>query len=239
MNMIENTTVQKNNFSFSKYDIVLGSSIVVNFNSFWYIQQQNRRIDELIEKNKALVASVDKLNLDLTRIAEELLIMHSKSTTPILINASNDSFLGKTLLVLGIAVVGVGTTYYLSSTLLAKVSSFSVSKLITLPKIFSFGSMVANLPLDLPFIDKKKEITLFLHEVSTTIILELVNDKITGIDFRLMNGENTIPISKALEAFIKLNKSQTEELSKVVSDKSAGVAVETVAETLNNLSNIF
>lgn len=235
--MILNRNVKKKNFSI--YDIVLGSSIVANVNSFLYIQQLNRRIDELIEKNKTLVASIDKLNLDITKIGDELLVMHSKPTTPILINASDNGFLGKALLVLGITVVGASTAYYLSSTLLAKVSSLSVSNWLTLPKFFSLGSAVANLPLNLPFIDKTKEITVFLQEVSSTIILELLNGEVSSINFRLVGDENTIPIVKALEAFLKLKKSQTGELSKTVSDESTVVAVETVAETLDHLSNLF
>lgn len=168
--------------------------------------------------------------------------MHSKST-PILINTVENNFFTKTLLVFGVTAVGVCVTYYLSSALLAKISSLSVSKLITLPKVLKFGSILANLPFNLPFVDKTTEISVFIQEISTTVFIELINNNISNIMFKQIDDDSSIPITEALKAFIEFKKTQTDdsnEILKTVENKEAFLAnVDTVAETLDKLSDLF
>jgi hypothetical protein len=260
--MLLNKTISKNNFSknnfpknnFSKnnisiYDIILSSSIVSNFFCFQYILKQNEQISELIEKNKSLVDSINKLNNDVAKMGEDILIMHTKAAAnPIMINtsASGSDFYLKTLLITGLIATGAVTTYYLSSLMIAKISSLSLYNPLALSKFFSLNTILTNLPFNLPFLDQKKEISVFLQELSVTLFIEFMNGEISSINFRQVDDENLTPIKKALEAYFKLQSSNenNKDLPSVVE------AVETiskgellsvtgsVAEAANNLSNL-
>ena len=248
-----NKTISKNNLSknkFSIYDIILSSSIVSNFCCFQYILKQNEQISELIEKNNSLVSSINKLNTDVAKMGEDILIMHTKAAAnPIMINtsASGSDFYLKTLLITGLIATGAVTTYYLSSLMIAKISSLSLYNPLALSKIFSLNSILTNLPLNLPFLDQKKEISVFLQELSVTLFIDLLNGEVSSINFKQMGVEKSTPIIKALEAYLKLQSSNEsdKDLPSVVeavetASKEEVLSVAgTAAETLNTLSSLF
>ena len=243
-----------NKRTFSLYDALLGLSMTSNVFCLTHIQLQNNQIRKLVDENRSLVDSINKLNANVSRIGEEMLIMHSKSS-PILINTSDNGFYGKTLLVVGVVAVGVGVTYYLSSAFITKLASISIPNLVTIPKFMSLGSMLNNLPLgQLPFIDQKKEMYVFLKELSTTIIIEMLNGEVSGIKFRPKDDEATTPIVEAIRVFLKSRRPiideeeersplfQTDIVDRVV-DKTSKlvppVEAEAAADTLNALTSIF
>lgn len=241
--MILNKTISKNNFSknkFSIYDIILSFSLVSNFCCFQYILKQNKQISELIEKNNSLVYSINKLNTDVAKMGEDILIMHTKS-------ASGSDFYLKTLLITGLIATGAVTTYYLSSLMIAKISSLSLDNPLALSKFFSLNSILTNLPLNLPFLDQKKEISVFLQELSVTLVIELLNGEVSSINFKQMGVEKSTPIIKALEAYLKLqstNESDKDlpsvvEAVETASKEEVLSVAGTAAETLNTLSSLF
>ena len=263
--MIINKTISKNQFSknqFSIYDIFLSSSIVSNFCCFQYILKQNEQITELIEKNKSLGNSINQLNTEVAKMGKDILIMHTKAaSSPILINtsASGSDFFIKTLIITGLIATGAVTTYYFSSFMVAKLSSLSFYNPLALSKYFSFNSILTNLPLSLPFLDQKKEISVFLQELSVTLFIELLNGEVSSINFKQTGVEKLTPIIKAIEAYLKLQSSKDNGITSIV-DAVKAVSLElptvdeivetasneevlsvagTAADTLNTLSSLF
>ena len=174
---LNNKLIDKNfsikKFSISNYDIALGSSMISNVCCLLYIQQQNKQINELIDQNNLLVESVNKLNVDLAKLGEELSQMNSKST-PIYINTSENILFSKPLMFVCLTAATLGMSYYVGSMMLTKVSS------LTVPKIISLGSVISKLPI----FEQSKEITVFYKELATTLLIEMLNDEILDIKFK-------------------------------------------------------
>lgn len=103
----------------SVYDIILSASIFTNVACLVHFQEQNKRIEELIEKNNLLTDSINKLNQDITKMGQEIIIAQSKSL-PVFINTSETTFFNRPLMLLGVLAVSLGATYFLSSALITK-----------------------------------------------------------------------------------------------------------------------
>ena len=219
------------------YDIALGSSIISDVCCLIYIQQQNKKISELIDKNNLLVESVKKLNDDLTKLGEEIALIHTKSA-PIYINTSENTLFNKPLLFIGVVAVSLGVSYYFSSLALTKVSS------LVIPKIVSFSTIISKLP----FFEQSKELTVVIKELSTTLLIEMLDDNILSVKFRHVSDENFISIIKAIEVFLKsreekitmpseIDEESVQSIHSVLSNGSANEKV--VVETLSLLTNLF
>ena len=213
-------------------ELSFGTSLVLNVCCLSYIHQQNKRIDYLIENNISLVESINNLNSEVVKLGEDIAKANS-AAVPIVINTANNGFFSKTLLIVALSAAGVGLTYYLGSTAAAKISSLSVSQFITLPKFLNFGYILGDIPLDLPFVEKKQEITVFLQDLSVSIFIELINGDVSKILFRPSSERNFRPIDKALEIYLNYTK-ENEIISAVPSLK-----IETLGETLNAISDIL
>ena len=213
-------------------ELSLGTSLVLNVCCLSYIHQQNKRIDYLVENNISLVESINNLNSEVVKLGEDIAKANS-AAVPLVINTANNGFFSKTLLIVALSAAGVGLTYYLGSTAVAKISSLSVSQFITLPKFLNFGYILGNIPLDLPFVEKKQEITVFLQDLSVSIFIELINGDVSKILFRPSSERNFRPIDKALEIYLNYTK-ENEIISAVPSLK-----IETLGETLNTISDIL
>lgn len=213
-------------------ELSFGTSLISNVCCLSYIHQQNKRIDYLVENNISLVESINNLNSEVVKLGEDIAKANS-AAVPIVINTANNGFFSKTLLIVALSAAGVGLTYYLGSTAVAKISSLSVSQFITLPKFLNFGYILGDIPLDLPFVEKKQEITVFLQDLSVSIFIELINGDVSKILFRPSSERNFRPIDKALEIYLNYTK-ENEIISAVPSLK-----IETLGETLNTISDIL
>ena len=213
-------------------ELSFGTSLISNVCCLSYIHQQNKRIDYLVENNISLVESINNLNSEVVKLGEDIAKANS-AAVPLVINTANNGFFSKTLLIVALSAAGVGLTYYLGSTAVAKISSLSVSQFITLPKFLNFGYILGNIPLDLPFVEKKQEITVFLQDLSVSIFIELINGDVSKILFRPSSERNFRPIDKALEIYLNYTK-ENEIISAVPSLK-----IETLGETLNTISDIL
>ena len=213
-------------------ELSFGTSLISNVCCLSYIHQQNKRIDYLVENNISLVESINNLNSEVVKLGEDIAKANS-AAVPIVINTANNGFFSKTLLIVALSAAGVGLTYYLGSTAVAKISSLSVSQFITLPKFLNFGYILGDIPLDLPFVEKKQEITVFLQDLSVSIFIELINGDVSKILFRPSSERNFRPIDKALEIYLNYTK-ENEIISAVPSLK-----IETLGETLNAISDIL
>lgn len=208
------------------YEVALGSSILSNVCCLFYIQQQNKQANELISKYNQLLKTVSTLNSNFTKIEEELSAAVSTKTAPIFINTSESVFFSKPLLVSCLLVASLGFSYYLSTAVVTKVST------VTIPKLISISSIIAKLP----FFEQTKEITVFLKDVSTTLLIKTLNDNVLSVDFRHINDAHFTSIIKAIEVYLEAerNKLSIEESSPLFREN-----VETVADTMKSLSNLF
>ena len=237
--MILNKTISENKISI--YDAILSFSIVSNFCCILYIQKQNEQINELAEKNKELVNSINKLNTDIAKIGNDIVLMNSKTLNPIMISTSGPDFYTKALIITGLIVTGVATTYYFSSFVVTKISSLSLSNLFTLPKIVSVNSILTNLPFNLPFLDQKKQISMILQDLPVTIFIQFLNGEVSSISFRHISDENSTPIFKAIEAYLKLQNNEVvvSETTKVVSPEELASVVVNATSTLDALTSLI
>ena len=173
--------LNKNNIfrkNVSVYDLILIASMFTNVACLVHFQEQNKRIKELVEKNNLLTDSINKLNQDITKMGQEITIAQSKSL-PVVINTSEIASFNKPLMVLGVLVVSLGTTYFLSSAIITKVSS------MTVPKLISFASVLAKLPI----LEQTKELTVSMEEMSMNLFIRILNDQILDVKFRHIDDE--------------------------------------------------
>jgi len=174
----------------SIFDIFLPSSLLTNYLCLGYIYNQNQQINLLIEKNNDLSQSINKLSDDLLKLTEQITIINTKATLSPIVISSTSNTLGfdKYLYLLG-AALGIGTTFYVSSLISAKLTGFT---LVKFGKILSVSSFISKLP----FFEQSKVISCFSSELSTTIRIISLGDKIKGIDFRHVNDRVQIALAK-------------------------------------------
>lgn len=174
-------------------ELILITSLLTNICCLFHIQQQNMRINELIEKNNSLTNSINKLNIDLLKLGENIAVMNSKSLPIIMKN----EFMDKPLLFLGVMTFGLGVSYFMSSTILTKMSALSLPKFLSIPKFISFSSMISNLP----FFEQSKQLTVVIEDISTIFLIRIYNNNIESISFRHIDDENFTPIVDALRVY--------------------------------------
>ena len=201
------------NKKISVYDLILTLSLLTNVACLVHFQDDNKKIAELVEKSNRLTDSINQLNQEITKMGQEITVAQSKSL-PVVINTSEASFFNKPLMVLGVLAVSLGTTYFLSSTILAKISSISV------PKLISFGSIITKLP----FFEQPKEMTLIVKDMCITLFIRTLDDQIQDIRFRHIDDADYRPIRDLFELYIRFKN--TQDFSTVTND--------TISEKLTN-----
>ena len=222
-------TVKKKNLKLEYINLhvmALGSSILSNVGCFFYIQQQNSKIVELIKNNNKLVDSISNLNSDIAKLGEKFSLIHLKSTPVIVTTSDTNVFFSKPLLAVCLIAVSASVSYYLSSVVATKISS------ITIPKLISLSTMIAKLP----FMEQTKEMEVFIKDLSTTLLIRTLNDEILDIKFRYIEDTHFTPIIKAIEVFLESENSKAVVVEEVLKN---GNAAETIAETITNLSTLF
>lgn len=217
------------------YDVTLTSLILSNMCCFFYIHQQNKQIIELIKINKDLTDSVNKLKVDITKIGEGILTINSK-TAPVIINTSENGLLNKPLLFVCVAVASLGVTYYLGTVVSTKVSSLVV------PKIISFSSVFCKLPI----FEQATEMSVFIGELSTNLLIKTLGDQIESIEFRHINDRDYTPIIKALKYYFESRVEKIDplgdQMSSIATDVVEQIATNpapTLLDITTNLSSIF
>lgn len=237
--MLKKQKTKKNTLLFT---IFLPLSLLTNGLCLGYIHSQKQQVNLLIEKNNDLSQSINKLSDDLLKLTEQITIINTKATLSPIVISSTSNTLGfdKYLYLLG-AALGIGTTFYVSSLISAKLTGFT---LVKFGKILSVSSFISKLP----FFEQSKVISCFLNDLATTIRITSLGDEIKSIDFRHINDRDFKPITEALGIFLeKKNQSNTviditsnlnqNEISGVVTD--AARLSETAPALLDALSNFL
>ena len=94
--------------------------------------------------------------------------------------------------------------------------------------------------VNLSFIDQKKEIAVSLQDISVTLLIELLNDEVSSVNFCLFDQEQIVLIKKVLEVYLESKKIQTDDnIVGVIYQEVTFVAIESITETLTNLASLF
>lgn len=235
--------------SFNSLEIALCSSMVSNICGIFYIQQQNKVINDLIAKNNLLVESINKLGKDLSVLENKITLMSSTSN-PVYVNTGGSFITNNPLLFVCLATATLGISYYMSTLLVSKLFTLTSTNYVTFPKLISFSSYLSKLP----FFEQTKEFTVLVNDLSVTLFIEMLGDKVLNIGFRHKDDIEYTPFTEALKFFLKARKDLSNsatgmeddlvsEVSEVIEDEIitniVTSAVEPISETISNLSGLF